>query len=459
MSCKIIYKGISYDESDFKNQIERYIAINQLFESDSNLANQVYEALGFTNELLSFDNIIETDNKEEKKEKLNKRKEIVLKEINAIEELIRTNPDEITIYYTALYENDYQQTKYFDKANWEQSTEKYKTSKVISKPSYLHSHLDEELQKRIKNLQVINSSLYSNIEEINYSNIFQIGKNYSSLEILKYISNNKKDVLSSIAEKLLKYSEKNNVEVSILEKGEKSSVAGSYSSLKNKIEIYGKKSITSHTLIHEIVHSLSVIDINLNPDSKQVKSLKNILKNILDKKILKEYENFESSYEDYATKNIKELLSEIISRPDILSHLALYDTNYDLITSKYKKETLLDEIIKIISDIFNFTKRESETLADAILLNAVEIFENSRTTSNYQSTQITPQQKQQALQLYSQYLDTGKQDIEGFKEFVNQNKPTRDYSIILEKYPNFTAEQLDMLSDEEIGNLIKKLCE
>jgi hypothetical protein len=35
--------------------------------------------------------------------------------------------------------------------------------------------------------------------------------------------------------------------------------------------------------------------------------------------------------------------------------------------------------------------------------------------------QITPQQKQQALQLYSQYLDTGKQDIENFKKFVTGN--------------------------------------
>lgn len=35
-----------------------------------------------------------------------------------------------------------------------------------------------------------------------------------------------------------------------------------------------------------------------------------------------------------------------------------------------------------------------------------------------EETKITPQQKQQALQLYSQYLDTGKQDIEGFKDFV-----------------------------------------
>lgn len=36
--------------------------------------------------------------------------------------------------------------------------------------------------------------------------------------------------------------------------------------------------------------------------------------------------------------------------------------------------------------------------------------------------EITPEQKQQAQQLYSQYLDTGKQDIEGFKEFVKTSK-------------------------------------
>ena len=34
------------------------------------------------------------------------------------------------------------------------------------------------------------------------------------------------------------------------------------------------------------------------------------------------------------------------------------------------------------------------------------------------NNQPTPQQKQRALQLYSQYLDTGKQDIQGFKEFI-----------------------------------------
>ena len=40
-----------------------------------------------------------------------------------------------------------------------------------------------------------------------------------------------------------------------------------------------------------------------------------------------------------------------------------------------------------------------------------------------QAALITPQQKQQALQAYSQYVEqTGKQDIEGFKDFVNKEK-------------------------------------
>jgi len=49
MACKIIYKGVSYDESDFKSQIERYVAINNLFNENETLANAVYETLGIYN--------------------------------------------------------------------------------------------------------------------------------------------------------------------------------------------------------------------------------------------------------------------------------------------------------------------------------------------------------------------------------------------------------------------------
>ena len=47
MGCVIKYKGQSIPEEQFLQYLNKQIAINQLFESDSNLANQVYEALGF----------------------------------------------------------------------------------------------------------------------------------------------------------------------------------------------------------------------------------------------------------------------------------------------------------------------------------------------------------------------------------------------------------------------------
>ena len=73
-------------------------------------------------------------------------------------------------------------------------------------------------------------------------------------------------------------------------------------------------------------------------------------------------------------------------------------------------------------------------------LNVVKLEDGFIITLN---NQITPQQKQQALQQYSQYLDTGKQDIEGFKEFVNNDneiKPLQeDFTFNL--IPNSIEEQ------------------
>ena len=49
---------------------------------------------------------------------------------------------------------------------------------------------------------------------------------------------------------------------------------------------------------------------------------------------------------------------------------------------------------------------------------------------NKNTNQITPQQKQQAQQLYSQYIEqTSKQDIEGFKEFVSGTQQTSEVDL------------------------------
>ena len=73
----------------------------------------------------------------------------------------------------------------------------------------------------------------------------------------------------------------------------------------------------------------------------------------------------------------------------------------------------------------------------------------------------TPQQKQRALQLYSQYLDTGKQDIEGFKEFVNSSNintslyieelsKTLDlYEALLDNFPALCTLSRVILRDSE----------
>ena len=59
---------------------------------------------------------------------------------------------------------------------------------------------------------------------------------------------------------------------------------------------------------------------------------------------------------------------------------------------------------------------------DGVLMNELVLFDKDLINQALNSKQqYNPQQKQQALQLYSQYLDTGKQDIEGFKEFVSKS--------------------------------------
>jgi hypothetical protein len=62
------------------------------------------------------------------------------------------------------------------------------------------------------------------------------------------------------------------------------------------------------------------------------------------------------------------------------------------------------------------------------------------------TTQITPQQKQQTLQLYSQYLDTGKQDIEGFKKFVGKGE-------VEKKQVEKTKENITFTSQKDLENL------
>ena len=86
---------------------------------------------------------------------------------------------------------------------------------------------------------------------------------------------------------------------------------------------------------------------------------------------------------------------------------------------------------------------------------------------------VTPQQKQQAQQLYSQYIEqTGKQDIEGFKQFVKDNstdlqlqqnkKLNQEDPLIRDKYfkNNNTTTSTDILTNiSESNHPLNRLAE
>ena len=69
-------------------------------------------------------------------------------------------------------------------------------------------------------------------------------------------------------------------------------------------------------------------------------------------------------------------------------------------------------------------------------------------------SQITPQQKQQAQQLYSQYLDTGRQDIEGFKDYVKSaTEPAINEDIFNYSFAKFLEEESYSIDEEHFDTL------
>jgi hypothetical protein len=91
---------------------------------------------------------------------------------------------------------------------------------------------------------------------------------------------------------------------------------------------------------------------------------------------------------------------------------------------------------------------------DGALMNELVLFDKDLINQAIASKkEYNPQQKQQALQLYSQYLDTGKQDIEGFKEFVNKQPKSKVNDVtVLEDV--LSVESPDTVG--KINNLINR---
>jgi hypothetical protein len=162
--------------------------------------------------------------------------------------------------------------------------------------------------------------------------------------------------------------------------------------------------IKQKSIIHEVLHGGTSNNLLSNSDFKN--RIESIINNIK-----------QSDQQGRITFNY-----ELENADEFISGLA------DKAFGNYlKQKGVFDEVITILKDNISFEK----------------------------GFKITSEQKQQALQLYSQYLDTGKQDIEGFKEFVGKGEVEKKPRINYEKFINLkpsskiTKEEWKELTQEE----------
>ena len=203
---------------------------------------------------------------------------------------------------------------------------------------------------------------------------------------------------------------------------------GTYNSFSNLINVIGTldKESFERVFLHEVIHGITVNEYYSNKEfSNKINKLYNYTLKFKDYRTSKGV----TLGEMYGMLNAEEFMSEAMTNPDFIYELSKY---YSPSQEKLKEKSIFQEFIDLIVDLIK-TKIESrgkkyiENNLGTTVLNTISNYSKvnfNKFNSIFKSEFITPQQKQQALQLYSQYVaQTGKQDIEGFKEFVS-NKPT-----------------------------------
>ena len=239
-----------------------------------------------------------------------------------------------------------------------------------------------EMNRRV----IQNINIRKRLEIAAKNNIVQ-GKSYSFLE-LKKIFNNDKLFDNEIYQQLNTILQSSNLSFKFgsLNKGKKS-INGYYNSTNNSINIDTLVLQTSdfkRILLHEIIHAATFI--NLGENASLTNTQKTALNNL--NNLILELKKDRDFFAQYGLTNVNELLAELANEQFV---------------DKLKKKTFSDNqsfFEKIISEIVKLLGLKT-TAYDIVK----ESFDNLVKDYNI-TTRITPQQKQQALQLYSQYLDS-----------------------------------------------------
>ena len=249
---------------------------------------------------------------------------------------------------------------------------------------------------------------------------YYLAKNVNSLlqDIVKFTEDNDTKLL---AQSLLQVPNINNIPLAVTKytkelKGrieEDINALGTYSSaFPELITIIGNlpKTTFETVFLHELIHGITVNEYYHNKEFAD--------------KINKLY-NHTLKFKDYRTstgillgkmygmKNPKEFMAEAMSNPDFIYELSKY---YSPSQEKLKEKNIFQEFIELIVNsikekITSKGKKYIENNLGTAVLNTIANYANVKSSnfksiSKLEANQITPQQKQQALQLYSQYLDT-----------------------------------------------------
>ena len=171
---------------------------------------------------------------------------------------------------------------------------------------------------------------------------------------------------------------------------------------KGNVLIFNKLNLDPDTILHELLHDFLLDAINVNKDQVLINELQRIFEKVKqDPDLVERY--------SYAFNNLDEFVSEAFGDRGFRQELS-YIKDFKL----NKTSNIFDSVSNAIKDFLNrtFGFKINNTVLDSIF-NAVE-------HTIKEKNQVTLQQKQQALQQYSQYLEQGGKDIKGFKEFVGR---------------------------------------
>jgi hypothetical protein len=223
--------------------------------------------------------------------------------------------------------------------------------------------------------------------------------------------------------------------------------------LKEYFEILPSDAI-QHELLFGKVGSISTIkDVKLDYKSLENKSKQDVIKELerllsFKESRIQEIEKGDKDYYYFNSKTFKQenVLSEFLAT-------FMNDANFreQLKNIDYKNnKSIFQSIIDLISEFIGLTKNDS--LYNEFVLNLTNFINNNDYSTIAEQTQKTAyqnrinlleQQKQQAQQKFQEYIDaTGKQDIEGFKEFLKKD----DESIY---YKNL-EDEIKVLEEDKI---------